>query len=499
MAGQFAAAIADRLANNVFGSPKLKAVGVNDDGQYVDAQGNPTQLFEQPSWLGRVLSSQAADIAKTNDLEDAARVEALKKQSDSLALANDLIGTQPQKNNPYLNAFGDRPNLASPARTPFSIADYASPSSNTYTNLIAGGEDPTLKALKTSNQLGEREKKAWAGSLVNPALRPSAIAPEITAQRSITLGTPTTVANAADIKAMADERAARYKAGQMDTTEETETLNNLTALAKAKNVDPNLLEAAINEAKIQAGLSKTKSDRLEDLQAGLGSDITRSMYASIFGGTPEQTASEPFINRVGPDGIQMRIRNPNYISPMQIAMAGLGGADGVPSSQGFNTSATPSFGYNIVNKNTGEPLTNFMSIANLHGKYAQPPAPPEPEVTTKTVRKPVTLPSGESAGVYSKLGDVVGNMGKGIAGIPELVNLTGENYGEPVARAGRNLITSLTGGIKESSPNTPTLLDLALKKQNIGHTLTADERRILNRYYQQISEQNKRAEAATAQ
>jgi len=299
----------------------------------------------------------------------------------------------------------------------------------------------------------------------------------------------------------------QFDLSQLSTTQSTAKLNNEMAFAKARDIDPLLFKQALIKArgeagrelsaqeqedlalklkttqtKTQQGIADVDLSRLKDLQAGRGSDITRSLYASVLGGTPEQTEDMPFINKAGPGGVQTKIPNPNYIPPMVKAMYGLGGAGGVPSTQGFNPSATPSLGYNVVNKKTGQPLANFMDTANLRGDYVNPPAPAQPEVTATTVRKPVTLPSGES---NSAIMSGLKAIGSQLVDRPEFLKTQFQNYAEPAWRGYGNLITDITGGVKDPTPYKATLLDLAMKKESIGHSLTDAEQRILNLYRQQ--------------
>lgn len=298
----------------------------------------------------------------------------------------------------------------------------------------------------------------------------------------------------------------KFGLSQLETTQSTAKLNNEMAFAKARDIDPLLFKQALIKAtgeagrelnaqeqedlalklkttqtKTQQGIADVDLSRLRDLQAGRGSDITRSLYASVLGGTPEQTEDMPFINKAGPDGVQTKIPNPNYISPMVKAMYGLGGTGGVPASQGFNPSADASFGYNVVNKKTGQPLANFMDTANLRGDYAEPPAPP---AAAPAEPKPIVSNVQNRKGFFPSIKDT-------LVSAPQAITTIDQAAGDEVARkfgnATRSLSSSLFGGQYEPElprgRETITPLDVLNRKRQLRLPLSQKEINAATEYY----------------
>ena len=201
-------------------------------------------------------------------------------------------------------------------------------------------------------------------------------------------------------------KRAKFDEKEQDIKQKIESITNELALSKLDKVDRNVLarmiveqegllnraltneeilklaqQVDLNKAKVGAAITEGDVQQIPLLSAANKFNNVRGLYGSVYGMTPEQASSSPFLRRATEQGITGNERNPSYVSELARTMASMGGsmpAVGGALGTGINLSADqgadPLAG--LVNKKTGAPVSGMTTLADMLGTGTEPEKPP---------------------------------------------------------------------------------------------------------------------------
>jgi hypothetical protein len=152
----------------------VNAVGVNAQGQLIDANGNPTTLLKQPNAFERALSPYAQQISSLNDQAAAQGVQQQQQNILQRNLLGQAVNTMPYQDNPFLGAYGQ------PQQDPTGQI-------NNYHSFTNGS--PTI-ANANNLTLSNQENQGWVSALQHPELSPSYSREQVGAQGGLNTGLP---------------------------------------------------------------------------------------------------------------------------------------------------------------------------------------------------------------------------------------------------------------------------------------------------------------------
>lgn len=302
-----------------FYTPKLNAVGVDSQGNYVDADGKPTSLYTQPGWFERAFNPEAQQIQSMNVQGSAQGLEAQKQAAIQRGLIGSQVDNMPAGSNPFGSSFSAVP--------------------------TDGTDGPINTAPMARN--------AWINSIIDPALAPTNLKPQVEAGSALGTGliAPTGANNALSQFATSDynKRIAQAQQGAAPTDALSILAEANNRLAQDVGITPlelqhqrNVLGAQVSQDQVEAQINKNLN------QAKLTQSNVASKDAGINAGTQhnqdivsniQSSRMSPFsffTDRVNPDGsVSAPSRDPLGQSPMQAQMnmaSGLYGSGGIISA-----------------------------------------------------------------------------------------------------------------------------------------------------------------------
>lgn len=266
-----------------FYKPKLQAVGVNDQGQYVDASGAPTTEFDQPGMFQRAFNPYAQEIQNLN----------AQGQANPLRMQQQAIGQR-------LAAMKLDPTLTN----------------ETYAQ--------TYNPLFSPQNRNAQTQAASFGSTGAPSI----------------IGSNTGMTDINNSKLMLqNSQGALGRNNIINASLDAEAANSLS---KEVNVEPMVIQHTINQLRATLGQDPTESQILEsvnaarlatakqtqaDLPISTGTQHLQTIgqnYLSQY--MPDELATTPFVNRVTGSGVMPShgILSAGYRSPAMVSMASLG-------------------------------------------------------------------------------------------------------------------------------------------------------------------------------
>ena len=362
------------VAQMFYGTPKLQAVGVNDDGHLVDSQGNVVQTpFAEPGGFQKAVNPYARQISGINQQFALSGLQAQQANAIQRGIIGSQVDTQPYQNNPNLGAFGS-PRSNDVPRSPLqgqgmysSLLSQSAPED--YHSFTSGS--PTIANVGNENLVG-KERQAWISQIQNPRLEAGLVKQNAEAQGGLNTGligqTGSLNARIANTIANTGLNQAQYEQSMLPKTQALNTATVGNELNKATQVEPLSQKAAISELTAKLGRLPTENETQSFLaqqakmsamfglsEQGLNQstqrrqDLIANMNASQ---APQVGTGDPFAVSVSDNGIStIPGINQAYINKMRLAMAQTGGA--VPSSI-----SSPS-GYSMPAKPQAIPAGNY--------------------------------------------------------------------------------------------------------------------------------------------
>jgi len=368
---------------------KVTAAGVNSQGQFIDANGQPISEYQQPNWFERALSPQAQQIASLNAQGQAYPMARQQEQNVNRNLMMQNIASLPTNDNPYLGAFG-RPQSPTATNDPLASDEQSmysglisSPTPN-YPDFNSGA--PT-KVGVSNNALREKENQAWVTEALNPQLSPSNLQVQQGSQGALNTGL---VGQTGANNAVAENATSGYNRQVASALQSTGASAGAATIAEANNrlakdlrVDPlelqhqrQVLSAQVGqdaaEAQINANFNKVKlaqsqasvntipqttqaqidqdhinagliAQQRHDLGLTTGTMGNNSLWENIASQThPDSLVSEPYLMTRNPDGsvnASGGVLNPRFRPAAAATMAAI--KNGVYSGVGNGAVQTP--------------------------------------------------------------------------------------------------------------------------------------------------------------
>lgn len=272
-------------------NPKLNAVGVNEQGQPVDANGNVTTLYAQPGWFQKGFNPAAQDVQQMNLQMSRAPIEAEQAQN----IKNLLVGQNYAKVAPFgpANVQGINPTvgglLTEGRTTPEAL-----------------GQEGQFIA---QNQMGQPMTTAMANTIGQQNL--------LSGQRSSqALGNPFA-------EQLNEAGKLAYDTG----------LN--TAHIKAL---PEEAQTILNQAAVNAGMT---GQLKTDLPINTGTQRLGDIIANYQAGyMPDMSANTPYLSYVTPEGVSDSggVLNRNFRPPSLATMQALVGGNALGNTLGNSIS-----------------------------------------------------------------------------------------------------------------------------------------------------------------
>lgn len=247
-----------------FYTPKLNAVGVDSQGNYVDADGKPTSLYTQPGWFERAFNPEAQQIQSMNVQGSAQGLEAQKQAAIQRGLIGSQVDNMPAGSNPFGSSFSAVP--------------------------TDGTDGPINTAPMARN--------AWISSIANPALQPTNLKPQVEAGGMLGTGLiASTGANNAIAGYATSDYGKQLAQGQqvnapIDVASEHQTA--LNRLAQATKVDPKQIAVADQQLTGELGRMATTQELLNRVQQN---SIAEQKVNTAKIGTEQAVANQDYADR----------------------------------------------------------------------------------------------------------------------------------------------------------------------------------------------------------
>jgi len=168
---------------------KVTAAGVNSQGQFIDANGQPITEYQQPNWFERALNPQAQQIASLNAQAQAYPLARQQEQNVQRNLMGQNVDTVPWQE---WSSTGDT-NLGTPQRAVSNPLD--TNNSNLFTGLVSNQNSfpdyhsavtgsPTL-AGANNIALTNRQRQLEITRHLDPSFNPTAINTQLAGQAAM--------------------------------------------------------------------------------------------------------------------------------------------------------------------------------------------------------------------------------------------------------------------------------------------------------------------------
>lgn len=318
---------------DAFYTPKVNAVGVDANGNFVDATGKPTTLYSQPGLFERALNPEAQEVQLMNAQASADAIRQQQQKVIARQQAGQDIATLPFQDNPNLGAFG-QPQLptstqngfaaTNPSNTslisPMGMSTTALPPAapTDYHSFTSGA--PSISNVGNTN-LTNRENQAWITQSLHPELTSSELAPQVRNQSMINTGL---IAHSAANDAAANFATSDYQRqlaqGQQRNapvdvaTQQQEAQNRLTQAGQLTPLQNSIAmqqfralygrEPILESIADQQALTQlaTTGQEARDVPITTGTQHNERLWENLASQyRPDELVSAPFLNRIGPN------------------------------------------------------------------------------------------------------------------------------------------------------------------------------------------------------
>lgn len=404
-------------------TPTLNAVGVNDQGQYVDESGAPTSLFKQPGWWQRAFNPEARQIGMLNAQGGAADLQA---QQQALIQRRAAMSIDPTLDpTTYANTYDPRfspvnRNTQATAQTFSGLGGPQMLGTSDYNAATAG-------ALQNANAA---KAAAISGLLGNPQLSESVQNSGLNLQAGENAGN----------QALQPQRFSNMGLGMS---------NENTALLGQQAALPYQNQAGLNTARSNAGISGQALSDLPYTTTGMHANSIADLYQAEH---PNITAS-PFAGSVNP--FNSTIHPGRYIPEALKTAAALGALPSGLMGQGSQASTimgtTPS-GLQYRVNTPAKTDDGIDPLQDLHDKYtAHVDATHKAAVSDKDAKiaqlkseRTALMAHHTGTGLLQLLGQLPGNVYHGVVDDPRFQLLNQAIGTSPANQA------SMIGSLKNS-------------------------------------------------